>query len=81
MDVLVHTGLQSLSLAEDPIGGMMIFLWLVLVVLLSFVLFSVVLVWGRLGSEMSVSVLCLLQSVAEHFDACSESFARRLHRL
>jgi hypothetical protein len=57
----------------------MIFLWLALAVLLSFVLFSVVLVWGRLGSEMFVSVLCFLQSVAEHFDAYSESFARRLH--
>jgi hypothetical protein len=59
----------------------MIFLWLALTVLLSFVLFSVILVWGRLVSGMFVSVLCLLQSVAERFDAYSESFTRRLHRL
>jgi len=59
----------------------MIFLWLALAVLLSFVLFSVVLVWGRLGSEVFVSVLCFLQSVAERFDDLSESFVRRLHRL
>jgi hypothetical protein len=57
----------------------MIFLWLALAVLLSFVLFSVILVWGRFGSEMFVSVLCFLQSVAEGFDDLSESLTRRLH--
>jgi hypothetical protein len=46
----------------------MIFLWLALVVLFSFVLFSVALVWRQLESGMFVSILCLLQSIEERFD-------------
>jgi hypothetical protein len=46
----------------------MIFLWLALAVLFSFVLISVALVWGRLESGMFVSILCLLQSIEERFD-------------
>jgi hypothetical protein len=53
----------------------MIFLWLALAVLFSFVLFSVALVWSQLESGMFVSILCLLQSIEERFDLLRQ----RLH--
>jgi hypothetical protein len=53
----------------------MIFLWLALVVLFSFVLFSVALVWSQLEAGMFVSILCLLQSIEERFDLLRQ----RLH--
>jgi hypothetical protein len=56
-------------------GDVMIFLWLALVVLFSFVLLSVALVWSQLEAGMFVSILCLLQSIEERFDLLRQ----RLH--
>jgi len=70
--------LYSLRLAEHG-ACVMIFLWLSFVVLLSFAIFSMVLLWSRLESGLLVSVLCLLQSVADRFDVYSDR-AHPLHR-